>query len=187
MVHASAKFWWTSPPDKASDGNGSRGPHNAEGLTKIFLCFLVMERHGYFGPSGQAPREHGLPRLLTKEKKKYCFQVHCKGFQAGIYINRTNFKCSAYSKQEMVRFRSTHGCTHWWFYQSIGSKGCTKKWQVVLGGESQRASKCGKRRQTVLGSMVLANKTKRCPQWTGCDAGSLCELFSSHIGAGPNV
>jgi hypothetical protein len=35
MVHASAKVWWTTPPDKASDGNGSRGPHSAEGLTEI--------------------------------------------------------------------------------------------------------------------------------------------------------
>jgi hypothetical protein len=60
LVHMSAKFWWTTAPDKASDGNGSRGPHIIEGLTEILSCFPVVERRGYFGPRGQAPREDGL-------------------------------------------------------------------------------------------------------------------------------
>ena len=60
MVHASTKFWWTTPPDKASDGNGSRGPHSVEGLTEILSCFPAIEHRGYFGPRGQAPREDGL-------------------------------------------------------------------------------------------------------------------------------
>jgi hypothetical protein len=69
LVHASAKFWWTTAPDKASDGNGSRGPHIAEGLTEILSCFPVVERRGYFEPRGQAPREDGLQRLVMKKKK----------------------------------------------------------------------------------------------------------------------
>jgi hypothetical protein len=69
MVHVSAKFWWTTPHDKMSDGNKSCRPHIAEDLTEILSCFPTVEHHGYFGPKGQAPREDGLQRLVTKKKR----------------------------------------------------------------------------------------------------------------------
>jgi hypothetical protein len=64
---------------------------------------------------------------------------------------------------------------------------CTKKWRVVLDGKGQGASECGKRRWRVPGSMVLVDQTKRPPRWTGHNADWICELFSLHMGAGPNV
>jgi hypothetical protein len=83
MVHASAKFWSTTPPNKASDGNGSRSPHIAEGLTEILSCFPAVERRGYFGPRGQAPREDGLPRLVTKKKKDAASKYIAKASKLG--------------------------------------------------------------------------------------------------------
>ena len=83
MVHAFAKFWWTTPLDKARNGNGSCGPHSAEGLTEILSCFPAMERRGYFGPRGQAPREDGLPRLLTKKKKGVASKYTAKASKLG--------------------------------------------------------------------------------------------------------
>jgi hypothetical protein len=97
----------------------------------------------------------------NEEKKGCCFQEHCKSIQAWIYINRTDFKCSACEK--WFDF-DPHMDVHIGDFVGVHApKTAQKKWQVVLGGEGQRASKCGKRRRRVLGSMVLANQTKRPP------------------------
>jgi hypothetical protein len=150
LVHASAKFWWTTTPDKASDGNGSRGPHIAEGLTKILSCFLVVERRGYFGPRGQAPREDGLQRLVMKKKKDAASKNTTKASKLG------STSTELISNAVLLQYEK-------WFDFDPHMEDCTKKWRVILGGKDQRASKCGKRRRRVLGSMVLANQTKRPP------------------------
>ena len=43
------------------------------------------------------------------------------------------------------------------------------------------------RRWRILGYMVLAHQTERPLRWIGYNVGSLCELFSSLMGARPNV
>jgi hypothetical protein len=83
MVYASAKFWWTTSLDNASNGNGSRKPHIAEDLIETLFCFLVMEHRGYFGPRGQAPRKDGFQRLVTKEKKDAASNYIAKASKLG--------------------------------------------------------------------------------------------------------
>jgi hypothetical protein len=83
VVHASTKFWWTTPPDKASDGNQSCRPHIVEDLTEILSCFPAVEHRGYFGPRGQAPRKDGLQRLVTKKKKDATFKYNMKASKLG--------------------------------------------------------------------------------------------------------
>ena len=56
MVNVFANFQWTTPNNRVSDGNASRGPHIAKDLIEIFSYFLVVEHRGYFGPRGQASK-----------------------------------------------------------------------------------------------------------------------------------
>jgi hypothetical protein len=69
LVHASAKFWWTSPQNKASDENTSGEPNITRDMIEILSCFPAVEHCGYFGPRGGAPTKLGLQRLVPKSKK----------------------------------------------------------------------------------------------------------------------
>jgi hypothetical protein len=83
MVHASIKFWWTTPHDKGGDGNGSHEPHIAEDLIEILSCFPAVEHRGYFGPRGQAPRKDGLQCPVTKGKKDAASKYVAKSSKLG--------------------------------------------------------------------------------------------------------
>jgi hypothetical protein len=108
MVHASAKFWCTAPPDKASNGNVSRRPNIVEDLTEILPCFPAMEHRGYFEPRGQAPREDGLQRLVTKNKKDAASKYTAKASK----LRSTSTEPISNVAPEMVHFLSAHGCAH---------------------------------------------------------------------------
>jgi hypothetical protein len=70
LVHASAKFWWTNPQNKASDENASGEPNSIGDMTEILSYFPTVEHRGYFGPRGGAPTKQGLQRPVPKSKKK---------------------------------------------------------------------------------------------------------------------
>jgi hypothetical protein len=69
LVHASAKFWWTSPQNKASVENTSDEPNITRDMTEILSYFPAIEYRGYFGPRGGAPTKQGLQRPVPENKK----------------------------------------------------------------------------------------------------------------------
>jgi hypothetical protein len=83
MVHASANFWWTTPHDRASDGNRSSGPHITEDLTEILPFFPAVEHRGYFGPRGQAPRKDGVQQMVKRKKNDAASKYSAKSSKLG--------------------------------------------------------------------------------------------------------
>jgi hypothetical protein len=57
------------------------------------------------------------------------------------------------------------------------------KWGSILDRKDLRASKCGKGRWRIFGTLILANYTKGTPQWTGRNANTVCELLNSNMEA----
>jgi hypothetical protein len=57
------------------------------------------------------------------------------------------------------------------------------KWGSILDRKDLRASKCGKGRWRISGTLILVNYTKGTLQWTGHNANTVCELLNSNMGA----
>jgi hypothetical protein len=83
LVHASAKFWWTTPQNKASDENASSEPNITGDMTEILSCFPAVEHCGYFGPRGGAPTKQGLQRPIPKSKKDVASKYIAKASKLG--------------------------------------------------------------------------------------------------------
>jgi hypothetical protein len=83
LVHASAKFWWTTPQNKASDENASGEPNIIGDMTEILSCFPAVEHRGYFGPRGGAPTKQGLQRPVPKNKKDAASKYIAKASKLG--------------------------------------------------------------------------------------------------------
>jgi hypothetical protein len=83
MVHVSTNFWWTTPHDKASDGNSSSGPHITEDLTEILPFFPAVEHCGYFGPRGQAPIKDGVQQMVKRKKNDAASKYSTKSSKLG--------------------------------------------------------------------------------------------------------
>jgi hypothetical protein len=83
LVHASAKFWWTTPQNKASDENASGEPNIIGDMTEILSCFPAVEHCGYFGPRGGAPTKQGLQHPVPKNKKDAASKYIAKASKLG--------------------------------------------------------------------------------------------------------
>jgi hypothetical protein len=83
LVHASSKFWWTTPHNKASDENGLGEPNIGGDLIEILSCFPAVEHRGYFGPRGGAPTKEGLQRSVPKKKKDVASKDIAKASKLG--------------------------------------------------------------------------------------------------------
>jgi hypothetical protein len=139
-----------------------------------------VERRGYFGPRGGAPTKEGVQCPVPKRKKDAASKYSAKASKLGSTSTEPISNVVPAQHQRWFDF-DPHMDVHIGDFVGVQVPKSARR-----NGELFWVAKV-KRRWRVLGSMVLADKTKRPPRWTGRDAGSLCELFSSHMGARPNV
>ena len=83
LVHASIKFWWTTPQNKASDESASGEPNSTWDMTEILSYFPIVEHHGYFGPKGGAPTKQGLQCPVPKSKNDAASKYIAKASKLG--------------------------------------------------------------------------------------------------------